>query len=86
MIIATTLYSAYPKSWCKPIHTDLEPEFGIAAMKYALSLGADTLIPPGNFRSFSFAVEHIDECVEDPVPDMDLLRAKLATVRGKEFF
>ncbi|MBQ6679876.1 MAG: aldo/keto reductase [Lachnospiraceae bacterium] len=76
----------FPKSWCKPIHTDLEPEFGIAAMKYALSLGVDTLIPPGNFRSFSFAAEHIDECVEDPVPDMDLLRAKLATVRGKEFF
>ena len=55
-------------------------------MKYALSLGADTLVPPGNFKSFSFAVEHIDECVEDPVPDMALLQAKLKNVAGKEFF
>ena len=76
----------FPKSWCKPIETDLEPEFGIAAMKYALSLGVDTLIPPGNFKSFSFAVDHIDECLESPEPDLALLRKKLETVRGKEFF
>ena len=76
----------FPKSWCKPIDTDLEPAFGIAAMKYALSLGVDTLIPPGNFKSFSFAVEHIDECLASLEPDMELLRNKLETVRGKEFF
>ena len=76
----------FPKSWCKPIETDLEPEFGVAAMKYALSLGVDTLIPPGNFKSFSFAVEHIDECLESPEPDMELLCRKLEIVRGKEFF
>ncbi|MBR6342519.1 MAG: aldo/keto reductase [Selenomonadaceae bacterium] len=74
----------FPKSWCKPINTDEEPEFGVAAMNYTLSLGVDTLIPPGNFKSFRFAVEHIDSC--DAQPDMDLLRAKLETVRGKEFF
>ena len=50
----------FPKSWCKPINTDEEPEFGTAAMKYALSLGVDTLIPPGNFKSFSFTVDHIE--------------------------
>ena len=76
----------FPKSWCKPINTDEEPEFGIAAMKYALSLGVNTLIPPGNFISFSFAVEHIDECLENPDYDEMLLRRKLETVRGKEFF
>ena len=76
----------FPKSWCKPIRTDLEPEFGEAAMKYALSLGADTLIPPGNFMSFSFGVEHIDACADDPAPDMDLLREKLKAFQGKEFF
>ena len=76
----------FPKSWCKPIHTDLEPEFGLAAMKYALSLGVDTLIPPGNFKSFSFAVNHIEECLADPKPDMALLGEKLKTVRGMEFF
>lgn len=55
-------------------------------MKYALSLGVNTLIPPGNFRSFSFAVDHIDECLENPAWDEKLLRQKLESVRGKEFF
>ncbi len=76
----------FPKSWCKPIDTDAEPEFGVAAMKYTWSLGVDTLIPPGNFKSFSFAVEHMDPCVDHPDADLELLRAKLAQVRGKAFF
>ncbi len=76
----------FPKSWCKPIETDDEPEFGLAAMKYALSLGVDTLIPPGNFKSFSFAVNHIDECIGNPAYDRELLLEKLETVKGKEFF
>ena len=79
--------SAFPKSWCKPIDVEDVP-FGTAAMKYALSLGVDTLIPPGNYASFSFAVEHIDECLANPLNDADrsLLQRKLDTVRGKEFF
>ena len=74
----------FPKSWCKPIDTDREPEFGVAAMNYALSLGVNTLIPPGNFKSFRFAVEHIDEC--DGKPDMALLESRLERVKGMEFF
>ena len=79
--------SRYPKSWCKPIDPEDVP-FGEAAMKYALSLGVDTLIPPGNFDNFSFAVEHIDTCVQDSLKDQDtqLLQEKLKLVRGKEFF
>ena len=80
-------HSAFPKSWCKPIDVEDHP-FGVAAMKYALSLGVDTLIPPGNYASFSFAVEHIDECLSQPLnnQDLDFLKQKLETVRGKEFF
>lgn len=77
--------SAFPKSWCKPIDV-ADEAFGMAAMRYALALGVDTLVPPGNFESFRFAVEHIDECLDSPVADMALLEAKLASVRGKEFF
>ena len=79
--------SCFPKSWCKPIDVSDE-EFGVAAMKYALSLGVDTLIPPGNYASFSFAVEHIDECLRNPLTaaDREFLERKLALVRGKEFF
>ena len=71
----------FPKSWRKPINTDQD---GVAAMNYALSLGVETLIPPGNFMRFSFAVEHIDAC--DAKPDIELLRAKLEKGKGKEFF
>ena len=79
--------SKYPKSWCKPIDTSAE-EFGVAAMKYALSLGVDTLVPPGNFDSFSFAVEYIDRCLAEPFNENDrkYLEKKLELVRGKEFF
>jgi len=79
--------SAFPKSWCKPI--DVEDEaFGMAAMKYALSLGVDTLIPPGNYASFSFAVDHIEECLRHPLNEEDVacLKARLDKVRGLEFF
>jgi len=79
--------SKYPKSWCKPIDANDEI-FSLAAMKYALSLGVDTLIPPGNFENFSFAVEHIDECLDTPLNESDrkYLEKKLELVRGKEFF
>ena len=79
--------SQFPKSWCKPINVEDVP-FGVAAMKYALSLGVDTLIPPGNYASFSFAVEHIEECLRNPLNDDDyaFLQKKLEFVRGKEFF
>jgi len=79
--------SAFPKSWCKPIDVE-DTAFGVAAMKYALSLGVDTLVPPGNYASFSFAVDHIDECLNNPLNDADraFLQKKLDAVRGKEFF
>ena len=80
--------SKYPKSWCKPIDPDEDGGFLQAAMKYALSLGVDTLIPPGNFDHFSFAVEHIDEALRTPLCDADraLLAARLETVRDRPFF
>jgi aryl-alcohol dehydrogenase-like predicted oxidoreductase len=78
--------AAFPKSWCKPI--DGDDEFLIAAMKYALSLGIDTLVPPGNFKCFSFAVEHIDECLKNPLSerDMELLRGRLPETAGLDIF
>lgn len=79
--------SRFPKSWCKPIDVE-DVAFGMAAMRYSLSLGVDTLIPPGNFLSFSFAVEHIDECLRQPYAEGDktLLEEKLKSVKGMEFF
>lgn len=79
--------SAFPKSWCKPIDTQ-DAEFGKIAMKYALSLGVHTIVPPGNFESFKFAVDAIEECIANPLSkkESDYLSEKLETVRGMEFF
>ena len=79
--------SPFPKSWCKPIDPDDEP-FRLAAMRYALSLGADALVPPGNFADFSFMVQHIDECLARPLDggDQALLESRLPEARAHSFF
>lgn len=79
--------SNYSKSWCKPIE-EIRKDFGQAAMRYALSLGPQMLIPPGNFASFKFEVENIEDCLKRPLgpEDMAILRAELEKVRGKTFF
>lgn len=77
----------YPKSWCKPIDVDEQPKLLLAAIKYAWSLGIDTLIPPGDYEHFEFAVEHADELTQ-PLTDAEraLLQAHLETVRDYPFF
>lgn len=76
--------SPYPKSWCKPI--DLEnKELRIAAMKYSLSLGADALIPPGDFVNFSFVVENIEECLKNPLTEDDLILLKQSYEKVKDY-
>ena len=79
--------SRYPKSWCKPIDAE-NVDFGLAAMRYALSLGVDALVPPGNFESFRFNVDHIEECLTDPFSEKDesVLAGKLLEFEGMEFF
>ncbi len=79
--------SPFPKSWCKPIDRE-NTELRIAAMKYSLSLGADTLIPPGNFEDFSFLVENIEECLRQPLSDEDmvLLMQSYEKVKDHPFF
>ncbi len=77
--------SNYPKSWCKPIEN--YDEWTVAAMKYALSMGIDTLIPPGNFEQFKFAAEHIDECLDSPLSETDtaFLHNVLEEYGGEDF-
>ncbi len=77
--------SRFPKSWCKPISEN--PELTIAAMKYAYGMGAQALVPPGNFENFSFAIEHADEIVK-PMTEAErkLLEDELIAIDGKYFF
>jgi len=46
--------------------TQSNTDLVIAAKKYALEMGADVLIPPGDFRDFSFVVDHFDSFVNQP--------------------
>lgn len=67
--------SQFTKSWCKPI--DIEnKELRLAAMKYTISLGANTLVPPGDFVNFSFVAQNIEECLEHPLTEDDVLFLK----------
>ena len=79
--------SVFPKSWCKPFDIDDEA-FGMACMRYALKLGADVLVPPGNFESFSFGVEHIEQCLAEPFGPQDeaILNERFLINKGREFF
>lgn len=79
--------SKYPKSWCKPIDIDEEPEVLLAAVRYALSLGVDTIVPPGNYDHFRFAVEHIDEAIDCPLSpaERSMLEERLKTVQDRPF-
>ena len=78
----------YPKSWCKPIDEEKEPELLLAALKYAVSLGVDTIIPPGDFDHFKFAVDHIDRALSEPLSEQEqkLLSDRLELVKDKPFF
>lgn len=78
----------YPKSWCKPIDEEKEPELLLAALKYAVSLDVDTIIPPGNFGHFKFAVDHIDRAVSEPLSEQEkkLLSDRLEAVKDRPFF
>lgn len=80
--------SKYPKSWCKPIDVDEEPEFLLAALKYVVSLGVDTIIPPGNFEHFRFGVEHIDRALTEPLSEKErkLLEERFQLVKDRPFF
>ena len=76
----------YPKGWCKTVYED--ERLAVAALKYALSLGVNVLIPPGDFEQFSFVLGHIDECERRPLNDGDLayLRQNLDAVREHQIF
>ena len=80
--------SKYPKSWCRPFDVENEADLLRAAVRYALSLGVDTIVPPGNFDHFRFAVEHIDEALDQPLTEGEraLLAARLERVRDRPFF
>lgn len=79
--------SPYPKSWCKPFGQE-DARLRIAGMKYAVEMGADVLVPPGNFENFSFMVEHNEEVMEQPLTSEErgLLVQRFEAVKDRPFF
>ena len=76
----------FPKSWCKTIYDN--DALAKAAIKYTLSKGAHAIVPPGNFEQFSYVVEHIDQCADNPLNDEDIkiLNGELENVKGHHIF
>ncbi len=76
----------YPKSWCKPIWGN--EALSVAAMKYAVLKGAQTLVPPGNFEHFSFMLAHADECFTKPLTEDEwaLLRREAGNAADELIF
>ena len=80
--------SKYPKSWCRPFDVEKDATILLAAVRYALSLGVDAIVPPGNFDHFRFGVEHIDEAVASGLGEEEkrILMERLTEVRSCPFF
>ena len=79
--------SPWPKSWCKPFDAK-ETDLRLAGMKYALDLGVDILVPPGNWECQRFMMEHADECLANPLSETErtLLDSRMQAVGDKPFF
>ena len=79
--------SRYQKSWCKPIDVE-NTELGVAALKFTFQAGADVIIPPGDFRNFSFCVDHIAEILDSPLSKKEkaLLDNEFLAVKEYPFF
>jgi len=76
----------FPKSWCKTIYGD--DALLKAALKYTLSKGAHAIAPPGDFEQFSYVLENIGECLDNPLgaADMEILAAELENVKDRYIF
>lgn len=75
--------SGYLKSWCKPFCAD-EGALRLAGMKYAVQhLGADVLLPPGNFECYRFMAEHVKQAFSDPIFADEQVALKARYQEGK---
>lgn len=79
--------SAFPKSWCKPFEQS-DSEARLAAMRYSFSLGADALIPPGNWECQSFMMAHAAAAHGRPLSSKDtgILSSRFEAMKEHPFF
>lgn len=79
--------SIWPKSWCKPLDKE-DGNARLAAMRYALHLGVDILVPPGNWECQSFMLSHYEQAfLASYAPeDEKMLNARYEAVKDHPFF
>lgn len=79
--------SIWPKSWCKPFDQG-DVDARLAGMRFSLSLGADALIPPGNWECQSFMAGHVERAMKTPYSQQDkaLLKERFGQVKDFPFF
>lgn len=75
----------YPKSWCRPIFDN--DRLALLGMKYGFHMGAQILVPPGNFDSSNLMWKHL-EAAQEPLTDEELgyLRYEAEAVRDEMIF
>lgn len=68
-------------------HNDIN-RLAISALKYTLSKGAHTIVPPGYFSYFAFVLEHLDECLKNPFneDDHEFLNQELLKIKDQMIF
>ena len=61
---------------------------GVSALKFSIQAGADFIIPPGDFRNFSFCVDHIEEILTKPlsIKEKSILDNEFLAVKDYPFF
>jgi len=79
--------SPWPKSWCKPFGVD-DTAARAAGMRFAFNMGADALIPPGNWECQSSMQNLYEQVAAKPygAEDEQLLRSRLDASRAYPFF
>ena len=76
----------YPKSWCQPIYGN--EALGLAAMKYAVLKGADTLVPPGDTEHLGFMLNNIGKAYSELLTEEEraLLHSEAILVKDELIF
>ncbi len=55
----------FSKCWYKPIPLDTNKDLAIAALKYTLSLGVHTIVPPGHIEYLEFVIDNLSDCISN---------------------
>ncbi len=74
--------TVYPQSWCKTIYDN--DRLLLLANRYGVAMGADTIVPPGNFEFMNYLVKNLDSVWDIPLTEEDLLYLRVEAEKIKD--